>query len=149
MLECMNSTSRPVRTAFAFAALAGTIVGCAVGASGAASADTLTPATQAVHADVSHTWEIPPFNTYLSESMECPSTAPYLVDRVFEPWRIIPKGVSVNEPGGVGVIGNTVTAADRYATGVYGMDLSNWTLDVTTAVVTLHCTNDKAESYRR
>ena len=97
---------------------------------------------------VSKSWEILGFHSYFDESMTCPADHPYLVNQFLAEGRFLPRGVSVDEPGSVGVSGST-SGTQSYATGVQKMSLSNWNpAKSATAVVSLHCTSDMTRAAR-
>ncbi|MFG2752445.1 hypothetical protein [Streptomyces xanthophaeus] len=132
------------RARLACAALCLVLPGLALG--GATTA-TAVPAQQTFREVVK------PSDSITVADMQCPRGA-YLdnVDR--SPGRIVPRGVQVNEPGGVGVTipeanwENTSTGV--YATGTRQGTATNW--DPITAhelTVTLHCTTDQTKAFKQ
>lgn len=86
----------------------------------------------------------------------CPSKTPYLLNHRFHPKleRVVPKGVRVDEPGGVGVtigLGYAVAGTDGYVTGWISNDVytraSNWLLEERSVRVYANCTADPAQAY--
>ncbi len=81
----------------------------------------------------------------------CPADHPWLVDQNLAPGRLVPPGVSVDEPGSIGVSVSTAHGdANNRTTGWQGDESSATNWDVHTHVVSVygHCTNDPAQSYQ-
>lgn len=101
---------------------------------------------------------LPPWHSVKIPAASCP-TGMNLVDQDYSPGRIVPRGVQVNEPGGIGVHINQGSYwtyfEDGYEynvfTGLSGKDITeatNW--DPTTShtlTIDLHCTTDLSKSY--
>lgn len=86
---------------------------------------------------------------YTLPELVCPAGT-YLIDKDLAPGRGVPPGVSVDEPGSIGVSGGWIRL-DGYATGVRNLSMSNWNpFARATVTVTLHCTADKSKAaFRR
>lgn len=101
---------------------------------------------------------LPPWHSVKIPAASCPAGM-NLVDQDYSPSRIVPRGVQVNEPGGIGVHINQGSFwtyfEDGYEynvfTGLSGKDITeatNW--DPTssrTLTIDLHCTTDLSKSY--
>ncbi len=79
----------------------------------------------------------------------CPADYPWLVDQNLSPGRIVPPGVRVLEPGGIGVtIGAHTRDTDSRANGWRSGSATNWSPSPQILTVSAVCTNNRAESYR-
>lgn len=127
--------------------LACSFVLCATGSilnPGVSAADT----DKTADISVSRSWDLPAFHSSFDERMSCPDDHPYLVNEWMAPGRILPRGVTVSEPGSVGVSGSAA-GTTLHAMGVQSLSLSNWNpASSATAVVSLHCTNDETRAAR-
>ena len=155
----MKKKSRGPRLAIvgfvAAAAAIGVVVAGATGAA-AASADNVTPpSTEATVR--AFTVTLPPWHSVKIPQASCPAGM-NLVNRDFSPGRIVPSGVEVIEPGGIGVHINQASFWSYYEdgsefrvyTGLSGKDITeatNWDPFTTHELkIDLHCTTDLAAS---
>ncbi|MFF3013734.1 hypothetical protein [Streptomyces sp. NPDC057939] len=126
---------------------------CALGCSAvsplfAVAAVSAAPTQQSTFSEV-----VKPSDSITIPALTCPQGA-YLESGDHSPGRLVPRGVQVSEPGGVGV---TIGEADwerlptgSYAKGTRPGSATNW--DPTAAhevTVTLHCTTDLAKAARQ
>ena len=133
-------------------AATGVIVASATGA----AANHVQP--QSTEATVrAFTVTLPPWHSVKIPQASCPKGT-YLVDRDYSPGRIVPRGVEVIEPGGIGVHINQASYwsyyedcfENRVYTGLSGKDITeatNWDPFTTHELkIDLHCTTDLAAS---
>jgi hypothetical protein len=120
---------------------------------GTATAQAETPQWLGTVIEDRHAYSLDGWQTINNQNINCPNTNPYLINQELEPNRILPKGISVKEPGGVGVsglLGYSGSDTKGYVIGVKDMSLTNWALGKTLhAVVTLHCSDNPADGYGR
>jgi hypothetical protein len=155
----MKKQSRGYRLAIAgflaAAAATGVVVAGATGAV-AAPADNVTP--QSTEATVrAFTVTLPPWHSVKIPQASCPAGM-NLVNRDLSPSRIVPRGVEVIEPGGIGVHINQASFWSYYEdasefrvyTGLSGKDITeatNWDPFTTHELkIDLHCTTDLSAS---
>jgi hypothetical protein len=81
----------------------------------------------------------------LTRNIDCPNTHPYLINEHLAPGRFLPKGISVEEPGGVTVSGDDHHENGRVI-GVKNLAMLNWGAPTTTNIV-LHCSDNAADGY--
>jgi hypothetical protein len=137
------------------AAATGVVVAGASGAA-AASADNVQP--QSREATVrAFTVTLPPWHSVKIPQASCPAGM-NLVNRDLSPGRIVPRGVEVIEPGGIGVHINQASFWSYYEddsefrvyNGLSGKDITeatNWDPFTTHELkIDLHCTTDLAAS---
>ncbi len=121
---------------------------CSIGA-GVAGADT-PPAyssNRVLVADVTlHGWQGVTLNGW-----HCDSAHPWLVNTNYSPGRIVPAGVEVDEPGGVGVtLGGDYTSGEMNAVNGWsngGDSAMNWDVVDRHLQIWAHCTNDPYLAY--
>jgi hypothetical protein len=98
-----------------------------------------------------HAYRLDGWQTINYQNINCPTANPYLIREHKAPRRHLPAGITVEEPGGVGVSGSFRYKNDDtkgYIVGVKDMSLTNWALGKTLhAVVTLHCSDNPADGY--
>ncbi len=122
---------------------------CAIGA-GAAGADT-PPAyssNRVLVTDITlHGWQSATLNGW-----HCDAEHPWLVNYDYSPGRIVPLGVEVVEPGGVGVTeeGDFTTGASNGISGWQngGDSATNWDVVDRHLQIWAHCTNDPNQAYQ-
>jgi hypothetical protein len=151
MLPRTRKRARAAAVLAVAAAVTGLVVG--VGAGTAAAHD----GSITTH-EVFRSW-VKPWETIQIPQLSCPPGT-YLENRQLAPGRIVPKGLEVVEPGGIGVTINEVTKTDvLYEGTVYNMhtgtdpdrlysisSATNW--DLTSGhelVINLRCTNEFVE----
>jgi hypothetical protein len=79
----------------------------------------------------------------------CPGDYPWLIDQNLSPGRIVPPGVRVDEPGGIGVtIGNPSRDNDSRVNGWRSGSATNWSPSPQILTVSTVCTNNPVESYK-
>jgi hypothetical protein len=134
----------------------GVVVAGATGAAAATSADHVQ--SQSTETTVrAFTVTLPPWHSVKIPQASCPAGM-NLVDRDLSPGRIVPRGVEVIEPGGIGVHINQASFwsyyEDRFEYRVYnglsGKDITeatNWDPFTTHELkIDLHCTTDLSAS---
>ena len=82
----------------------------------------------------------------------CPSDYPWLYNADLSPGRIVPRGVQVIEPGGIGVtIGGEKADAEGHVIGwnFGGGTATNWNMYPKHLTISAKCTSDPAQAYKR
>ncbi len=146
-------------------AAAATLAGIALAGAGAASASATQPersagqtATQAdppprdvwVNAVVT---EVKSWGDVVIPSLTCPKQHPYLVDQNYSPGRIVPRGVQVLEPGGVGVtipfVQKRVPNEPGWVIGTSGAGAmaTNYGFSDVKLTIRLHCSASPTDGY--
>lgn len=98
---------------------------------------------------VSKTWSLKGLETVNLIDAMCGVADGYrFYDEDFSYNRLVPKGVEIVEPGGVGATGLVQHHLDGYAAGVHALSLTNWSVNPASVTVTLHCTPDGAYWYK-
>jgi hypothetical protein len=141
-----------------WAARAALVAAAVVASTAVSGADATADGADAAPASASHTLEVfrevvKPFDSISIPSRSCDYG--YLENKAFSPGRLVPKGVEVVEPGGIGVTithttGPVWSVNGRLVQPMTGTDAAhsysgatNW--DPITShevVITLHCTTD-------
>jgi hypothetical protein len=147
----MKKMSRGRRAVLAGLVATATAAGVAVAAAPGAAANSDTPQwTETTLTAFRVT--LPPWHSVKIPKASCPADM-NLVDRDYSPGRIVPRGVEIKEPGGIGVTINQASFWTYYKdgfgykvyTGLSGSDIreaTNW--DPFTShdlVIDLHCTS--------
>lgn len=97
--------------------------------------------------EVSRTWTLGWLQTVNSIDGRCGVSDGYrLVDESFSPGRIIPYGVEISEPGGVGASGLPYSS-DGVAAGIEDLSMTNWSSNTQSVTVVLHCTTNSSSWY--
>ena len=152
----MNKKTRGRRVVLAALVATAAAAGVAVAAAPGAAASSDTPQWTETTIEAFRV-TLPPWHSVKIPKASCPAGM-NLVDRDYSPGRIVPRGVEVKEPGGVGV---TISQASywtyyeggsgyRVYTGLSGSDIreaTNW--DPFTShdlVIDLHCTTNLENS---
>jgi hypothetical protein len=152
----MKKTSRGRRTVLAALVATAAAAGVAVAAAPGAAASGDTPQWTETTVEAFRV-TLPPWHSVKIPKASCPAGM-NLVDRDYSPGRIVPKGVEVKEPGGIGVTINQASYWSYYDerfeyrvyTGLSGSDIreaTNWDPFAShDLVIDLHCTDNLAIS---
>jgi hypothetical protein len=95
--------------------------------------------------EITHSYKLNPWQTVNYQTIDCPESHQFLINKHLAPGRAVPKGVSVMEQDGVGVTGliSYIQSGGRrgMAMGVKDMSMTNWNPGKEAVVhVVLHCT---------
>lgn len=147
----MNFAIKIVGAALTAAAL----FGMGIGTASAATADGNHNAAAADHtADTSTTTvvayqgAVSTWQTKSLPSFACPIDTPWLVNMDLSPSRIVPHGVAVDEPGGIGVtIAKPTAGPGGMANGWTDGTATNWGTHTSMVTVSAVCTSSAAAAY--
>ncbi|HEU5000256.1 MAG TPA: hypothetical protein VFT68_15040 [Lapillicoccus sp.] len=152
----MKNTSRGRRTVLAALVATAAAAGVAVAAAPGAAASGDTPQWTETTVEAFRV-TLPPWHSVKIPKASCP-VGMNLVDRDYSPGRIVPKGVEVKEPGGIGVTINQASYWTYYEggfgyrvyNGLSGSDIreaTNWDpFSSHELVIDLHCTTNLENS---
>lgn len=97
---------------------------------------------------VSKTWALSAAESVNSITADCGTADGYrLINEDFSPGRIVPHGVAILEPGGIGASSLVHRDQTNYAVGVQGLAMTNWSITDRSVTVVLHCTTDSTKWY--
>ena len=147
----MKLATRIVGVALSATALCGVSIGSASAATPGDSRGSVSIANNAAEPLTTVVAYSAYLNTTQSVSLPafaCPPEHPWLLNPNLSPGRIVPRGVAINEPGGIGVtIFDAARDPERRAVGWRSGSATNWGFRQILTVSAV-CTNNPAGSYQ-